>query len=80
MEALKSKEDGCGSTKIDAERMKHHMSWTLWLRSLECSPASREQYYWRSLNIILTITNIVPLGAKLQMEQEEEVCERRLRF
>jgi hypothetical protein len=32
-EALKSKKDGCGCTKIDAERMKRRMSWTLRLHS-----------------------------------------------
>jgi hypothetical protein len=32
-EAMKSKRDGCGCVKIDAERMKRLMSWTLWLHS-----------------------------------------------
>ena len=32
-EATKSKKDGCGCTKIDAERMKRRMSWTLRLHS-----------------------------------------------
>ena len=32
-EAAKSKMDGCGCTKIDAERMKKRMSWTLRLHS-----------------------------------------------
>jgi hypothetical protein len=32
-EAMKSKKDGCGCTKLDAERMKRRMSWTLRLHS-----------------------------------------------
>ena len=32
-EAAKSKKDGCGCTKMDAERMKRQMSWTLRLHS-----------------------------------------------
>ena len=37
-EAMKSKKDGCGCTKVDAERMKHRMSWTLRLHSLGTFP------------------------------------------
>ena len=33
LEASKSKKDGCGCTKMDAERMKRRMSWTLRLHS-----------------------------------------------
>jgi hypothetical protein len=37
-EACKSKKDGCGCTKMDAERMKRRLSWTLRLHSAGTYP------------------------------------------
>jgi hypothetical protein len=47
-EAGKSKKDGCGCTKTDAERMKRRMSWTL---RLHCGGTYEE--FWTAVLAVL---------------------------
>ena len=78
-EAAKSKKDGCGCTKIDAERLKRRMSWTLRLHSR----GTFEEFQTAVLAVLEHHFNNHEHCAswcKATSGTEEEIRERGLRF
>jgi len=78
-EAQKSKANGCGCTKVDAERMKRRMSWTLRLHS-----GGTYEEFVRAVLAVLEhhFNNHVHCGdwCKAGEGTEAELSERRQRF